>query len=63
MLKMCSADFKFACIILACLVSAACIVTAQDPDGSCRSCNCRFTNVEVLEQFIESKIANGELHS
>ena len=59
---MCSTELKFACIIQACLVSVACIVSAKDPDGSCSSCNCRFNNIQVLDQIIESKIANGDQH-
>ena len=43
-------------------MSVACIVSAKDPDGSCSSCNCRFNNIQVLDQIIESKIANGDQH-
>ena len=62
---MCSTGIK-GFTILACLAIVACIVAAQDTGGSCSSCNCQFNNVQVLDQYIQNKIAtflanqNGE---
>ena len=30
--------------------------TSAQSDGSCRACNCRFNDIEVLDRLIETKI-------
>jgi hypothetical protein len=34
---------------------------ATGQEEGCKACNCQFNNLEILTEFIESKLATGKL--
>ena len=44
-----------------CAIIAITSTVSGEEGGACKACNCQFSNVEVLDQLIESKIASGKL--
>ena len=45
---------KSGIIVALVFMTATAITSTGDP--SCNACNCRFNNIEILDQFVEAKV-------